>query len=101
MHSRCIRSVTHACGTDPLERRGRIHVSATVEVVSPTVFRVNFAVHEAHNLPPDAQRTVDSYVAVRLLPDPSDGRLRESEVFKANLNPKYAFSVLYNGWVVW
>ena len=86
-------SVTHACGDDPSERRGRIQIELTLEVVSPTVFRVAATITEAKNLP---LIDADPYLMVRLHPDPSDHRLRVSEPIKGTLNPNFNCSVQYN-----
>ena len=98
VHKKCEKNINHACGLDPAERRGRINVEATIELVSPTVFRVVTTVTEAKNLPlNDGGRLTDPYLKVRLNPDPSDHRLRVSEPIKGTLNPNFNCCVEYNG----
>ena len=78
---------------DLTERRGRFRAELTFEQVSPTLFRVAVTVHEAANL---VSRDPQAYVRVRLLPDPGNHRVRESQPLPSSANPTFNCRAEYN-----
>jgi hypothetical protein len=65
VHKRCKANVSHQCGNDPTESRGRMELEITYECVSQTVFRVDITVLKAMNIPQfSAQRSANAYIKV-------------------------------------
>uniref|UniRef100_A0A8R1TSU7 Protein kinase C n=1 Tax=Onchocerca volvulus TaxID=6282 RepID=A0A8R1TSU7_ONCVO len=84
VHHKCVKYVPNMCGTDYIERRGRIHLSIQVE---NDILRVE--VREARNLiPMDPNGLSDPYCKLKLIPDDHSSKSKKkSKTIKSTLNP--------------
>ncbi|BFZ17927.1 hypothetical protein BsWGS_20966 [Bradybaena similaris] len=90
VHKRCERNVPLLCGVDHTERRGRIHLKATVKGT-----KVQIQIVEAKNLcPMDPNGLADPYCKVKLIPYDSHKVKLKTKTIKASLNPEWNESFL-------
>ncbi|KAL3983258.1 Protein kinase domain family protein [Acanthocheilonema viteae] len=84
VHHKCVKYVPNMCGTDYIERRGRIHLSIRVE---NDLLQVK--VHEARNLiPMDPNGLSDPYCKLKLIPDDQSSKSKKkSKTIRSTLNP--------------
>ncbi|MCP9265350.1 Protein kinase C [Dirofilaria immitis] len=84
VHHKCVKYVPDMCGTDYIERRGRIHLSIQVE---NDILQIK--VHEARNLiPMDPNGLSDPYCKLKLIPDDHSSKSKKkSKTIKSTLNP--------------
>uniref|UniRef100_A0A915PRP3 protein kinase C n=1 Tax=Setaria digitata TaxID=48799 RepID=A0A915PRP3_9BILA len=84
VHHKCVKYVPDMCGTDYIERRGRIHLSVRVE---NDLLKVK--VLEARNLiPMDPNGLSDPYCKLKLIPDDHSSKSKKkSKTVRSTLNP--------------
>ncbi|XP_059168585.1 calcium-dependent protein kinase C, partial [Physella acuta] len=83
VHKRCEKNVPLLCGTDHTERRGRIHLKATVKGNKITI-----EIIEARNLcPMDPNGLADPYVKLKIIPAEAQRLKLKTKTIKACLNP--------------
>ncbi|VIO87951.1 Uncharacterized protein BM_BM3088 [Brugia malayi] len=84
VHHKCVKYVPDMCGTDYIERRGRIHLSIRVD---NDLLQVK--VTEARNLiPMDPNGLSDPYCKLKLIPDDHSSKSKKkSKTIRSTLNP--------------
>ncbi|KAM3725073.1 Protein kinase C-like [Dirofilaria immitis] len=93
VHHKCVKYVPDMCGTDYIERRGRIHLSIQVEndilQIKGGCSSPGAKVHEARNLiPMDPNGLSDPYCKLKLIPDDHSSKSKKkSKTIKSTLNP--------------
>lgn len=92
VHKRCQESIPNLCGCDHTERRGRLELKVYIEDN-----KLVCIIKQGKNLiPMDPNGLSDPYVKCKLIPDTGETIKRKTRTIKANLNPQFHETLLFD-----